>query len=104
MEQKVCPLSGGVAFIDSGGNRCGLTARTISAAVSVQEGNRAPRSRVQLHSPSVATKDPVTSLIVLSWSRIHSSNFSVRLGARVCELSHQLAAVCSGMSRGGADF
>ena len=56
--------------------------------------------------PSVAAKDPIASLTVLSGAEMHSSDFRVRICNRVlrAESSHQPAAVCSGMSRGGAEF
>ena len=42
MERKATSLRGDAIFIGTKGNRCGLTARMISAAVSVQEKEAAP--------------------------------------------------------------
>ena len=69
------PLGGTAEFISTADSRCGLTARTISAAVSVQEGNRPPRSCAQFCTPSVSAKDPVASLTVISGAEKHSSDF-----------------------------
>ena len=69
MEWKVLSLDGAPVFIARGGNGSRFTVATISAAVTAEDGNGPPRSHARFRFPSVAAKDPVASILVLSGSR-----------------------------------
>ena len=78
-EAKDSTLGGAPVFISKSGNGRGFIVATISVAVAAEDGNIIPRSRARFRTPSVAAKDPMIPVTVLSETDMHSSDSCVKV-------------------------